>query len=226
MLRYFRSSSRKRGVDAAGERLGHPLERLASEPAAHEVGEALVCGRAARQDQVERHAELPAPGEEGRGDEGAKVGRREEEEAVRQRLDAAVVDHVGAPLALARADERHAEALAQVDGPRLLGQEGVRARLDRETVSPLGRDRAAEPVARLEEHDLAHAALDQPVCRREPGHAAAHHGDARALAHATAASATTSASMRMKSGWSFTVLARAKPRPSAAAVARASTSRS
>src|SRR5947208_2334269 len=215
------SSGARRG---ASERLGRPLERLAPEAAAHEVGETLVSGvRAAREDEVERHAQLPAPGEEGRDGERAEVRRREEQEALRQGVDAAVVDNVRAPLALARADQRHAEALAQLGGPRLLGQEGVRARLDREPAAPLGRDRAAQPLAGLEQHAVGHAALDQPVRRSEPGHAAAHHGDARAHA---AAAATTSASMRMKRGWSFTVLARAKPRPDARAVARASTSRS
>src|SRR5206468_4959570 len=110
------------------------------EAAAHEVGEALVGRvRAAREDQVERHAELPAPGEEGGGGKGPKVRRREEQEALRQRLDAAVVYDVRAPLALARADQRHAEALAQVHRPALLREQRIGARLDREPAASLGR---------------------------------------------------------------------------------------
>src|SRR5882724_6422772 len=57
------------GIDARDQRLSDALERLGAEPAAHEGAEALVVAAgqraaAARQNQVERHARLAAPGEE------------------------------------------------------------------------------------------------------------------------------------------------------------------
>src|SRR5580765_3876332 len=52
------------GVDAGDERIGDARERLAAEPAPYEVREALVARAVtARQHEVERHAELPGPGE-------------------------------------------------------------------------------------------------------------------------------------------------------------------
>ena len=52
------------GVDAPDERLGHALERLAAEPAAHEGAQALIGIATPRQHEVQRHAGLAAPGEE------------------------------------------------------------------------------------------------------------------------------------------------------------------
>src|SRR5262249_35582935 len=53
-------------VDAADERIGNALEGFAPAPTARARREALVVVvvAAARQDEVERHAELAAPGEE------------------------------------------------------------------------------------------------------------------------------------------------------------------
>src|SRR5206468_2599018 len=203
------------GVDAAEERLGHALERLAAEPPADEGRDALVgVVRAARQPEVEEHAQLAAPREERRGGDRPGVGRGEEHEALRHRDQLAAAHDVRAPVAGPRADQPVAEAepLAEGERPGLLRDEGVGAALDQEAVGPLARDRAAEPILRLEQQDLDSAAgLDQAERGREPGHAATHDRDPLHRA----ASRTTSASMRMKSGWSFTAGARTKPRPAA-----------
>src|SRR5579884_1051033 len=149
----------------------------------------------------------------------------QEKEALGQRVDAPAAGDVGAAVALAGADEvgGDADPLAEREPPRLLGDEGIGPALDDEAPHVLGSNRPAEMACRLEQHDLA-AALDEAVGGGEPGHAAAHDGDAPA-AH-RAASSTTCASMRTNAGWSFTAAARANGSPSAAAVARASTSRS
>src|SRR5262249_6686399 len=155
---------------------------------------------------------------------------RHQQESLGQRLQAAVVHHVGAPVALAGADEPVGEtdALAERDAPRLVRDHRVGAALDDEPAAALGSEAAAEPVGRLEQDAGGGRARlrvpAQPVRGGEAGNPASHDDDATA-AHA-ARSRTSSASMRRKSGWSFTVPARAKGRRTVAAVARASTSRS
>src|SRR3972149_11693104 len=72
------------------ERLGDLLEGRPAQAPGHEVGRALVAvAGPAREHEVEGHAELPAPGEERRGDEGAEPRRGEEKEALRQGVEPA-----------------------------------------------------------------------------------------------------------------------------------------
>ena len=63
-----------RGVDAADERIGDALERLAAEPAAHERGEALVAGVAAPRGSTRSSAmrSLPATREQRRASRAAR----------------------------------------------------------------------------------------------------------------------------------------------------------
>jgi len=213
-------------VDAAEERLGHTLERLAAESPADERRDALVAlGAPARQHEIEQHAELPVPREERRPREVPEVRRREEREALGDGDESAAAHDVNAPVVGPGADQAslEAESRAQRDGPGLLGDERVGARLDQEAAAPLGRDRSPEPIVRVEQDHLEAApGLDQTERRGEPGHTTA---DDRDPFH-RAASRTSSASMRTNSGWSFTVGTRTNPRPAARAVAAASTSRS
>ena len=88
--------------------------------------------------------------------------------------------HEHLPEAVVRADEPilDAETPAELERPRLLGQERIGARLDEETAGALGGDGAAEPVARLEEREIEldgplARELDRAVRRREPGDAPA-----------------------------------------------------
>src|SRR6185503_20415541 len=99
--------------------------------------------------------------------------RREEEEAFGKRLQAAGVDDERPPLALARPDERHAEARAELGRPGLLGGEHrIGTALEREPALAFRADRAAEAVRRLEQHHVG-TALHEAVRGGEPRHAAA-----------------------------------------------------
>ena len=71
-----------------------------------------------------------------------------------------------------------AEPPAERQRPGLLREKRVGARLDEESAGELGRDGAAEPVARLDERQLELGRsrpreLDGAMRRREPGNSAA-----------------------------------------------------
>jgi hypothetical protein len=186
------------GVDAARERVGDALERLGAEAASHERGQTFVgVVLPARQHEVEPHAELAREREERRADERPERRRREQQEAVRQRVEMVAARDVGAAVGLARRHEVGAEPhpLAERQRPRLVGDEGVCARLDQEAVVRDRSDRAAEARAGLEQLDGA-ASLDHAERRRDAGDAAPDDRDPR---H-PAAPRTTSASMAMNAG--------------------------
>ena len=218
-----------RGVDARDQRLGDALERLAAEPPPHERAEALVGIAAARQHQVARHPELARPGEEPRGEQRRQAGRRQQLEALGQRMQAAAPDHEGAAEAIVGADQPllQAEPPAQGERPRLLGQERIGPALDEKAVALLGLDGAAHPVRALEHGQLERPpllprALDRAVGRGQPGDPRADDDEP----HRVRARSTRSASIAMKSGWSLAAGARWKATPAASATRRASTSRS
>ena len=152
------------GVDAGDERLGDALERLPAEPAPHERAEALVVRPAAGEHEVERHPELPRPGEEGRAQERREPRRREELESLGQRVEPAGAPDVDVAEPIVGAGEAvlDAEPPAERQRPGLLREERVGPRLDEEAAHALGRDRAAEPLARLEQRQLER---DPPVAR-------------------------------------------------------------
>ena len=82
-------------------------------------------------------------------------------------------EHLAVAIVRAREPVLHAQALAEGERPRLLGQERVGTGLDEEPAGSLGRDRAAEPLACLDhrqlERDPALARdLDRAVRRRQP----------------------------------------------------------
>jgi hypothetical protein len=69
-----------------------------------------------------------------------------------------------------------AEPAAKCQRPRLLGEKRVGARLDEKSAGMLGRDGAAEPVARFDDRQLQTdrsltRELDRAVGGREPGDA-------------------------------------------------------
>src|SRR5207302_5272160 len=118
-----------------------------------------------------------------------------------------------------------ARAPAEGEGPRFIGQERVGAGPDEEPAGPFGRDRAAEPVARLDQRQLERDPplarhLHSAVRRRQPRDPSADHDEPHEVPR------TSSASIAMKAGWSFTAAARWSASPCARAIARASTSRS
>ena len=151
------SSSGIGGVDAADQRLGDALERLAAEPAAHEGAEALVGARrrAAARGRAPCAA-CPASEKSAEASERPSARRRQQQEALGQRMEAAAADHEGAAEAVVGPHQPivDAEPPAERERPRLLGEERVGAALDEEAVAALGRDGAAEPVARLEQREV------------------------------------------------------------------------
>ena len=153
------------GVDAGDEGLRHPLERLAAEATAHECAEALVGFAAAGQHEVERHPELARPGEQTRGHEGTQARGCEELKALRQRMERAAPDYEGAAKAIVGPHQPvfQAEPAAERERPRLLRQERVGTAFDEKVVAALGRDGAAEAIARLE-----HREVERPVLARPP----------------------------------------------------------
>ena len=176
---------RVRRVDPPDEWLRHPLERLPPEPPPHEAPEALVPARApARQDHVQPESELPAPGEDARSQDRPDASGGQEQKPLGQRLEPAPAHDVRAAKAIVRPAEPRpeADALREREGPRLLGDEGVRAGLEQEPVRPLGPDGAAQAAGRFEEDEVERTRrlpgeLDQPVRGREPGDAAPDHDD-------------------------------------------------
>ncbi len=140
------------GVDAADQRLGDALERLAAQPPPHERAEALVGATPPRgSTRSQRHPELARPREERRREERPEARGREELEAVRQRVEPSAKRHEDAAEAVVGADQPvfHAEPAAERERPRLLGEERVGAALDEEAVAALGLDGAAEAVRLL-----------------------------------------------------------------------------
>ena len=184
------------GVDAGHDRLGHLGERFAPEPPAHEIAEALVvAGVAARQHEVEPHAQLAAPGDQARQGERHEPGRHHQDQALGQlvqppaRKDVALADvFVGVEQALGDAD-----LAGQLHGPGLVGDERVGAAFDDETVDTLSADLAAEVVGAFEKDPvegrcgagpcLTPGGLER-MSGAETGHAAPdHRDDGELLAH-------------------------------------------
>ena len=160
------------GVDPGDQRLGDALERLVAEAAPDERAQTLVGIPAARQDEIERHPELARPREERRGEEGPEARRRQELKAVGQRVQPSPEHDEGAtePVVGPHQPVLDAEPPAERQRPGLLGQEGIGAALDEESVVALGPDRAAEAIGGLEEHEIDRApALARPLDRAVRG---------------------------------------------------------
>src|SRR5207245_7559299 len=222
------------GVDSGDQRLGDALQRLAAESATYEGAQALVVAHAPRQDEIEGHAQLARPGEETRPDERSKLRRRQELEAIRQRMQTAGAPHEHLSEAIVRRHEPvlDTEPAAERQRPRLFREERVGPRLDEESTGVAGRDGAAAPVARLDERQLELGRslpreLDGAMRRREPGDSAANDGELYSLHRPPPwTPRTRSASIATNSGWSFTAAARWSSSPTPVATRRASTSRS
>src|SRR6185312_5749781 len=144
------------GVDAAEEGLAEALQGLAAEAAAEEAADGLVARvGAAREDEVEAHAELAGPGEEAALREGEDAGRDSEDEALRQRVeDAALADvHPAVPLDRAHQPIAEADLAAELHRVGAGRDEGVGAGVEHAAVAALGEDAAAEARAGLQHGD-------------------------------------------------------------------------
>src|SRR5439155_14792312 len=180
-----------------------------------------------RQHEVEGHPQLAPQREQRRHRERAHRRRRQELEAVGQRMQPAAVpdEDLAETIVGAHQPVLDAEAAAQRERPRLLRQEGVGPRLDEKAVHALADDGAAEPLARLDQRELERRLplarhLHRAVRRRQPRDAAADDDELHAWLR------TISASMATNSGWALTAGARWSAMPWASAMERASTSRS
>src|SRR5262245_9956787 len=203
---------RVRRVDARDQRLRDTFERLLAEPAADERAEALVAVATAWQSEVERHAELARPGEEIRREEWAQSRRRQQLKAVRQRMQTSAKYHEGPAEAVVGPEQPilDAEATAQLEGPRFLGEKRIGAAFDEESAVTLGSDRAAQPIGGVVDGEVDGAAalarsLDDAVSGCESGDAAADHDH---LHERAGPILTRSASISMKRGWSLAAAAR------------------
>ena len=99
-------------------------------------------------------------------------------------------EHLAEPVVGPHQSVLDAEPAAELQGPRLLREERIGARLDQEPAAPLGRDGAAEPLACLEQRQLQRdrslaSELDRAVGRREPGDPTADDGELQS-SHVTA----------------------------------------
>jgi hypothetical protein len=149
------------GVNSAHQRLDQVFVSRATQATRDEGAQALIGVAPARQDEVEGHARLAAPGEEGRGEQRRQPGRRHHLEPLGQRMEAPAVHDEGAAVAVVGAEQARlqVEPPAERQRPGLLGDERVRAALHDESIAPLGADVAAQTVGPLEQREVQRAAL-------------------------------------------------------------------
>jgi hypothetical protein len=165
-------------VDAGQERLPEPLDRLLPEPAPQERRDRLVPATvAARDHQVEAHAELAGPGEEAAAGEGQDPRRDGQHHALGKGMELTSVEDVDGPQVGVRGHEPLAEAElpAEGDALRLLGEHRVGPALEQEAVPRLRPDHPAEPRPCLEQ-EVGDLALVKGVGSRQPRDAASDDG--------------------------------------------------
>ncbi len=173
------------GVDPADQRLDQAFQHLAAEPPLDERGEALVAVvPLAGEHQVQEHPELAAPRQDRRRQDRPEPAGGHQHEPLRHRHEPPLPDHERAAVLRIGPDQLvgQPELAAEVDPPRLVGDERVGAPLQGEAVVAIGPDRAPDAVAGLEDDHLdrtaeALGARGDPVGRRQPREAAAddHH---------------------------------------------------
>ena len=221
-------------VDAGQERLRQTVEGLPPEAPPHEGGEAFVRDVGpAWQDEIAGGAQLAPQAEDpGRG-ERQQAARSEKLVAFRDRPQRSARVHEGSAKRRVRADDliRETGSPAEIDPPRLVGNEAVGSSFDDAAIHVVGRDHSAGAGRGLEhrqfEGDAAIAGLGQEAMGAgEPADAGAGDDHPDPAHPPVTLSRTTRASMRMKEGWSPGVPARKKPIPSPSAVLRAAMSRS
>src|SRR5712691_3258279 len=118
-------------------------------------------------------------------------------------MQAPAKDHEDAPEAVVGPDQAvlHAEPAAQGEGPRLLGEEGIRPALDEEAIAAFRLDGAAQAIRPLEQGQLERPPalarqLHRPMSRREPGEPAADNDES----HSPRPRRTRSASIATNAG--------------------------
>ena len=170
------------GVDRADKRLDQPLERLAAQAAADEMGHAFVgVVRARRNEVFHRRPKLADRTEDRRQGQRPKSRGGHHQEAVWQPVQPPATHDKCASIYRIGADQLVAqpESLTQTQAPGDGRNEVVGALLDLKTVFVDRRDAAAPPRTGLEERQVASGIeFHEPMRRRQSGDAAADDRDA------------------------------------------------
>jgi hypothetical protein len=225
--------------DAAEERPGEAIGELIAEASREECTHRFVLALepcAARDGELEPHAELRIPREElGRSD-GADLGRYAEHHAFGHRVELALVRDVDLSVVRQGLDDlvREAELLHEVGRVGLGGDPRVRAAVDQEALVVHRDDVAAEPLSALQDHDVeVLRGLFERVRCGEAGDAPTHDDHALFSFHGAPGDASgarkgviTFMRARTKASSAFKDAVREKPSESASAQPRASISRS
>ncbi len=235
--RQQRQPHRVAAINGADHRLGHGLERFASQAALHELSQRLVLiASAAWYHQVQPHPQLAQRRHQRRGHQRPDARRGHQVEPLGGGMQPAPADDEAAPVLVLGADDLpcHAQTLNQLQGPGLLGDERVRALFHEKALPIHGADDSAQAAAGLIKRHLwltalLPAQLQQVMRCRQTGDAAADDGDATGgCVHRVSPESrmSRSPSMSRNAGWPLTQPARCSSSPQEAAVALASTSRS
>ncbi len=172
------------GIDRADQRFYQPLERLAAQTAADEIGHALVGLIASRRDEVfQPRPQFAQRTQQRRDRQRPKPRGGHHQESVRQPVQPPVIDHERAPPGWVRADELLAQPqpLAEIQSPGDGGDEVVGALFDLKPLLMHRRNNAAQPRTRLEKRQLAvWIEFHQPMRRRHTRDATANDCDAPA----------------------------------------------
>ena len=190
-------------VDAGGEWLGQPFERLAAEPAGHERTQRFVgVAFARRQDQVRRHPQHPERGEQPGTGKRPRVSRGDQADALRQ-VDDATAPHDRNRLRCPVDGYdviTEPQIVDQLHRPWLLGQPGIRSGLDKEAtvirLDKFGQDLATGPIRGLVDPARQVRRLPhESISHTQPGDPATYDGHIDPLHHRLDVSCTKSTSL-------------------------------
>ena len=136
-------------IDARQQRIGEPIDNLRSEVPLHELRDGfIVLHGPRRMQQLPRHAELGAPGEQRRQRRRDQLRGHHEHQAVRHDDQPAMYHNVGLALRVVGADEliAHAELFAERSRPGFFGEERIGAGFDQAAFDAIG-DTWSRPAA-------------------------------------------------------------------------------
>ena len=171
-----RQALRVAGMDAGHQRLAEALDRLLTQTPPQERCDRLVAFAAARDHEVEGHAQLAAPGEEAGAEEGSDPAR-DAEHTFGQGVQPSPAEHVDRAWRAGRHEAlAQSQVTAESDGVRLLGQDRVWAALEKKPLDALGADHSSPPRLLLEERER-HARGREVMGGHQPRDAAADDGD-------------------------------------------------
>ncbi len=168
-------------IDRAHQRLDQPVERLPAQPAADELGHALVALVAPRRNEIlQGGPKFPQRAEDRRDRHRPELRGGHHHETVRQAMQAAAADHERAAAVRIGLHKlaRQPQALTQIEAPRHGGDKIVGALLDLVAIAVDGGNDAPQPRASLKKCNLALGRqFPEPMRGRQPGDSPANHGN-------------------------------------------------